>query len=51
MGLTRTQCSLAHQLLPIAGKGSSDWSYAWIPIVGPLIGGALAGFVLLAIGA
>ncbi|NRB62289.1 MAG: aquaporin family protein [Saprospiraceae bacterium] len=30
---------LMHALLPIAGKGSSDWSYAWIPIVGPLIGG------------
>src|ERR1700738_4518130 len=40
---------LAHALLPIAGKGSSDWSYAWIPIIGPLTGGALAaGLVLLA---
>ena len=33
---------IAHALLPIPGKGSSDWSYAWVPIVGPLIGGALA---------
>lgn len=30
---------LVHALLPIPGKGSSDWSYAWIPIVGPFIGG------------
>ncbi len=32
---------LAHFLLPIAGKGDSDWSYAWVPIVGPLVGGVL----------
>ena len=32
---------IAHALLPIAGKGGSDWSYAWIPIVGPIIGGVL----------
>jgi glycerol uptake facilitator protein len=32
---------IMHAILPIAGKGSSDWSYAWIPVVGPLIGGAL----------
>ncbi|KMK75140.1 MIP/aquaporin family protein [Alkalihalobacillus pseudalcaliphilus] len=32
---------IAHFVLPIAGKGSSNWSYAWIPIVGPLMGGAL----------
>jgi glycerol uptake facilitator protein len=30
---------IAHFLLPIAGKGSSDWSYAWIPVVAPLAGG------------
>ncbi|MCL2316965.1 MAG: aquaporin family protein [Actinomycetia bacterium] len=35
---------LAHFLLPIQGKGSSNWGYAWIPVVGPLIGGAIAGF-------
>ena len=34
---------IAHFLLPIPGKGDSDWSYAWIPVVGPLIGGAIAG--------
>jgi glycerol uptake facilitator len=32
---------IMHAILPIAGKGGSDWSYAWIPVVGPLIGGAL----------
>ena len=32
---------LAHAILPIAGKGVSDWQYAWIPIVGPFIGGTL----------
>ena len=32
---------LAHAVLPIAGKGGSDWEYAWIPIAGPLIGGTL----------
>ena len=35
---------LAHALLPIAGKGGSDWGYAWIPILGPIIGGVLAAF-------
>jgi glycerol uptake facilitator protein len=34
---------IAHALLPIKGKGSSDWAYAWVPIVGPILGGALAG--------
>jgi glycerol uptake facilitator protein len=37
---------LAHAILPIAGKREADWSYATIPIVGPLAGGALAGLVL-----
>ncbi len=31
---------IAHALIPIQGKGSSDWGYSWIPIVGPLLGGA-----------
>ena len=32
---------LAHFLRPIAGKGGSDWGYAWVPIVGPIVGGVL----------
>ncbi len=38
---------IAHAVLPIAGKGTSDWGYSWIPVVGPLVGGALAGVALL----
>jgi glycerol uptake facilitator protein len=41
---------LAHAALPIAGKGPSDWGYAIVPVLGPLLGGALAGIVLRAIG-
>lgn len=36
---------IAHFLLPIAGKGDSNWQYAWIPVVGPIIGGILAAIV------
>jgi len=36
---------LAHFLLPIPGKGSSDWGYAWIPVVGPLLGGVAGAFL------
>ena len=32
---------VAHAVLPVAGKGPSDWAYAWIPVVGPIIGGVL----------
>lgn len=32
---------LAHSLLPIPGKGPSDWRYSWIPVVGPILGGVL----------
>lgn len=35
---------IAHAILPIKGKGSSDWAYSWVPVVGPLIGGALAAY-------
>jgi glycerol uptake facilitator len=37
---------IAHALLPIAGKGGSDWAYAPIPVLGPLVGGALAGLLV-----
>lgn len=30
---------IAHALLPVAGKGRSDWGYAWVPVLGPVIGG------------
>lgn len=38
---------LAHAVLPIRNKGEGDWSYSWVPIVGPLAGGALAGLTTL----
>ena len=37
---------LAHALLPIPNKGSSDWGYAWVPVLGPIIGGALGGLLI-----
>ena len=41
---------VAHGILPIAGKGDSDWGYALIPVAGPAIGATLAALVVLAIG-
>ena len=40
---------IMHALLPIAGKGDSDWGYSWIPVVGPIIGAAIAALLYLAI--
>ena len=39
---------IAHAVLPIRGKGSSDWEYAWVPVVGPFLGGIAAAFILKA---
>ncbi|TNM59359.1 aquaporin family protein [Streptomyces sp. NP160] len=36
---------LAHAVLPIRHKGGGDWGYAWVPVVGPVVGGVLAGLV------
>lgn len=41
---------LAHALLPIAGKRDSDWSYAWIPVVAPIIGGVAGAVLFRAVG-
>lgn len=40
---------IAHALLPIAGKGDSDWGYAWIPVVGPLVGGVIGALLFQAV--
>lgn len=40
---------IAHFVLPIPGKGSSDWGYSWVPVVGPLVGGALGGLLAAAV--
>lgn len=41
---------IAHAILPIKDKGSSDWGYAWIPVVGPMIGGVIAAVIANALG-
>ena len=41
---------LMHQLLPIKGKGGTDWGYAWVPILGPIAGAALAAGVYMVVG-
>lgn len=40
---------IAHAVLPIRHKGGSDWSYAWVPVAGPLLGGLLAGLLSYAL--
>jgi len=41
---------LIHTFLPIAGKGASDWNYAWVPILGPICGGAVAAVLIKSLG-
>jgi glycerol uptake facilitator protein len=36
---------IAHAFLPIPGKRDSDWSYAWVPVMGPIVGGLLAALI------
>ena len=36
---------IAHWILPIVGKGTSDWSYAWVPVAGPIAGAILGALV------
>lgn len=40
---------IAHAVLPIAGKGSSDWGYAWIPVVGPIVGALVASLIYVSL--
>ena len=42
-------CRIAHAILPIHGKGKSDWGYAWIPVVGPIVGGVMGVLIYRAI--
>jgi len=43
---------IAHAILPIPGKGDSDWSYSWIPVVAPLVGGVIGAglYIILGLG-
>jgi glycerol uptake facilitator protein len=40
---------IIHAILPIPGKGSSDWAYSWVPVVGPIIGGVLGAWLARAV--
>ena len=42
---------IVHSILPIPGKTDSDWAYAWVPFLGPMLGGAIAGIILRTLGA
>jgi glycerol uptake facilitator protein len=38
---------IMHAILPMKNKGTSDWTYAWIPILGPVVGASIAAFIYL----
>ena len=38
---------IMHSLLPIGEKRDGNWSYAWIPVVGPILGGVIAAFIFV----
>ncbi len=40
---------IAHAILPIAGKGDSDWAYSWVPVLAPIVGGVLAALLYVVI--
>lgn len=40
---------IAHAILPIADKGDSDWGYSWVPVLGPIIGALIGGFLFMAL--
>jgi glycerol uptake facilitator protein len=40
---------IAHAILPIAGKGDSDWGYSWVPVLGPIVGALVGAFLFVAV--
>jgi glycerol uptake facilitator protein len=40
---------IMHAILPIAGKGESDWGYSWIPVVGPILGAIIGSLLYVAL--
>jgi len=40
---------IMHAILPIKNKATNDWSYAWIPVLGPIIGASIAAILMLAL--
>ena len=41
---------IVHAILPIKNKGGSDWGYAWVPVVGPIIGAVAAAYLYMWLG-